>query len=70
VERLPRNAFGYVPTPALVAPIEFIMPRALYEATGGHAGEITSVEDVIAAYGGTARVERAAAVNPWPLKRS
>ena len=27
VTRLPDNAFGYVPTPALVAPIEFTMRR-------------------------------------------
>jgi hypothetical protein len=35
-DALPENAFGYVPTPALVAPIEFTMPRADYEALGGH----------------------------------
>jgi 6-hydroxynicotinate reductase len=68
VTRLPKNAFGYVPTPALVAPIEFTLPRALYEASGGHAGEIVSVADVIRAYGGDARVERANSANPWPLK--
>jgi hypothetical protein len=56
-----------VPTPALVAPIEFIMPRALYEATGGHADEIVPVEDVVRAYGRDARVERASPANPWPL---
>ena len=31
VTRMPGNAFGYVPTPAIVAPIEFTLPRALYE---------------------------------------
>ena len=30
VTRMPKNAFGYVPTPAIVAPIEFTLPRALY----------------------------------------
>jgi 6-hydroxynicotinate reductase len=68
VMRLPKNAFGYVPTPALVAPIEFTLPRALYEASGGHAGEIVAVADVIRAYGGDARVEQANPVNPWPLR--
>ncbi len=68
VTRLPKNAFGYVPTPALVAPIEFTLPRALYEASGGHTGEITPVADVIRAYGADARVERANPVNPWPFK--
>jgi 6-hydroxynicotinate reductase len=68
VTRLPKNAFGYVPTPALVAPIEFTLPRALYEASGGHAGEIVPVADVIRAYGGDARVERANPINAWPFK--
>ena len=36
VTRLPDNAFGYVPTPALVAPIEFTMRRDDYAALGGH----------------------------------
>ncbi|MBH0236538.1 6-hydroxynicotinate reductase [Methylobrevis albus] len=36
VTRLPENAFGYVPTPALVAPIEFTLKLADYEALGGH----------------------------------
>jgi 6-hydroxynicotinate reductase len=70
VTRLPKNAFGYVPTPALVAPMEFTLPRALYEASGGHAGEITPVADVVRAYGAEARVERALAANPWPLTGS
>ncbi len=68
VLRLPKNAFGYVPTPALVAPIEFTLPRALYEASGGHTSEIVAVTDVIRAYGGDARVEFANPVNPWPLR--
>ncbi|MGL4240745.1 MAG: 6-hydroxynicotinate reductase [Beijerinckiaceae bacterium] len=67
VARLPRNAFGYVPTPALVAPIEFTMPRALYEASGGHAAEIVPVGDVVRDYGGDARVEKADQRNPWPV---
>jgi 6-hydroxynicotinate reductase len=70
VTRLPRNAFGYVPTPALVAPMEFTLPRALYEASGGHTGEITPVADVVRAYGAAARVERALAANPWPVNNA
>jgi 6-hydroxynicotinate reductase len=68
VTRLPGNAFGYVPTPAIVAPMEFTLPRALYEASGGHAGEVTPIADVVRAYGAEARVERALATNPWPLR--
>ena len=43
VSRLPKNAFGYVPTPALVAPIEFTMRREDYAALGGHTDEIVAV---------------------------
>jgi 6-hydroxynicotinate reductase len=68
VLRLPKNAFGYVPTPALVAPIEFILPRDLYERSGGHHAEIIPVEDVIQAYGKSARVDQQTSRNPWPLK--
>ena len=44
---MPEGSFGYVPTPALVAPIEFTMARADYGALGGHEGEIRTVESVI-----------------------
>ncbi len=70
VTRLPRNAFGYVPTPAIVAPIEFTLPRDLYLATGGHASEIVPVEEVVKAYHAQARVEPWRAANPWPLDKS
>jgi len=40
VSKLPANAFGYVPTPALVAPIEFTMPRNDYERLGGHMAAV------------------------------
>ena len=36
VTRMPENAFGYVPTPALVAPIEFTLQLDDYAALGGH----------------------------------
>ncbi|MBN2631160.1 MAG: hypothetical protein JXR75_11565 [Rhodobacteraceae bacterium] len=38
VSRLPPGALGYVPTPALVAPIEHTLPRPACLAHGGHAG--------------------------------
>jgi 6-hydroxynicotinate reductase len=69
VTRLPKNAFGSVPTPALVAPIEFILPKALYEESGGHRGEIVDVKDVIKNYGKLARVDQQAVRNPWPLQK-
>ena len=50
VLRLPKNAFGYVPTPALVAPIEFTLPRRLYSELGGHDDHVQPIESVLAAY--------------------
>jgi hypothetical protein len=47
VARLPPGAFGHVPTPALVAPLEFTLPRAAYQAMGGHAGAIRSLAQVL-----------------------
>ena len=67
VLRLPRHAFGYVPTPALVAPIEFTLKRELYEALGGHDDHVQSIDAVLASYGGSARREAWPDVNPWPL---
>jgi hypothetical protein len=48
VTLLPENAFGYVPTPALVAPIEFTMRRDDYAALGGHVDHIRPVEEIVA----------------------
>src|SRR5712691_9178258 len=36
VTLMPAGAFGYVPTPTLVAPIEFTMKLSVYAALGGH----------------------------------
>jgi hypothetical protein len=36
VTQMPAGAFGYVPTPALVAPIEFTLRLDDYAALGGH----------------------------------
>ena len=46
VTALPENAFGSVPTPALVAPIEFTMTKADYAALGGHMNEVRALADV------------------------
>jgi hypothetical protein len=67
VLRLPGKAFGYVPTPALVAPIEFTLPRTLYERLGGHVQEIVPVEELLRGLGDQLRVERWQSANPWPL---
>ena len=47
VTRLPPGAFGFVPTPALVAPLEFTLPRGAYLAMGGHEGSVRSLEEVL-----------------------
>ncbi len=47
VTAMPENAFGYVPTPALVAPIEFTMRSEDYAALGGHTDHVMSLEDAV-----------------------
>ena len=44
---MPTNSFGYVPTPALVAPIEFTLRREDYGTLGGHMDHIRKVSDVV-----------------------
>jgi hypothetical protein len=63
---LPDNAFGYVPTPALVAPIEFTLPLPLYQQGGGHMDSVLTLEEVISRHGDDARVEPWLDRNPWP----
>ena len=48
VTQMPTNSFGYVPTPALVAPIEFTMRASDYAALGGHVEAIQPIEAVLA----------------------
>lgn len=69
VLRMPKLSFGHVPTPAIVAPIEFTVPRALYEALGGHMAEIVPVEEVMRGLGQDLRVETWHPENPWPFAR-
>lgn len=71
VTRMPAKSFGYVPTPAIVAPIEFTLTKDLYIEIGGHRGDIVSFDAVARALAGTARVENFDPENPWPFaKRS
>ena len=44
---MPTNSFGYVPTPALVAPIEFTLRREDYGALGGHVQHIQPLAEVV-----------------------
>jgi hypothetical protein len=40
VTQMPAGAFGYVPTPALVAPIEFTLKLSDYATLGGHMDHV------------------------------
>jgi hypothetical protein len=68
VLRMPDHSFGYVPTPALVAPIEFSMPREEFIALGGYEDHIKPIGDVMKE-GGLHGVQSLAwqGNNPWPL---
>jgi hypothetical protein len=65
VMRMPDESFGWVPTPAIVAPIEFTLRRDDYARLGGHVDRVRALTDVLA--GERVRVAGWAAENPWPL---
>jgi hypothetical protein len=64
VSRMPEGSFGYVPTPALVAPIEFTLSRRDYAALGGHQDRIVALDDVLAGRRLTTRLWDEH--DPWP----
>jgi len=74
VSKMPDNSFGYVPTPALVAPIEFTMTLNDYRDLGGHMDHIVNLDDAIEANSGMQKdhvlngqrfVDKHEG-NPWP----
>jgi len=76
VMRMPDNSFGTVPTPAIVAPIEFSMKLDDYRALGGHMDHVRTLEDALcrgAWHNEGAPTSRQwvplPAANPWPLAR-
>jgi hypothetical protein len=69
VLRMPRRSFGHVPTPAIVAPIEFTLPRELYAELGGHMEEVVPVEEVLRGLDQDLRIEPWPPANPWPFRR-
>lgn len=65
VLRMPDNSFGSVPTPALVAPIEFTMRLDDYRVLGGHMGSVVRLDQI--------DQDRRKAMswnpdNPWPMQ--
>ena len=76
VMRMPDNSFGTVPTPAIVAPIEFSMKLDDYRVLGGHMDYVRTLEDALRR--GAWHNEGAPSArewaqlppdNPWPLAR-
>ncbi|MDI9350194.1 MAG: 6-hydroxynicotinate reductase [Candidatus Symbiobacter sp.] len=75
VARMPDNSFGMVPTPAIVAPIEFTMRLGDYLDLGGHADQIRTLDQAMQ-YGAwhddgapkSRRMRAMAGGNPWPLQ--
>jgi 6-hydroxynicotinate reductase len=67
VSRMPQNAFGYVPTPALVAPIEFTLKLADYAELGGYLENVRPLNSIVSEHQGPRRMA-ARSDNPWPLE--
>ena len=74
VSRMPVHSFGTVPTPAIVAPIEFTMRLDDYQALGGHMAYVRPLAQVLATGAwhsdGAPQARRtlpAGAANPWPI---
>ena len=67
ITRVPEKAFGYVPTPALVAPIEFTLKLSDYAALGGHVDSVRPLSSISA--GSSRRHVAAKPDNPWPLEQ-
>ncbi|MQX36782.1 6-hydroxynicotinate reductase [Roseospira navarrensis] len=64
VTRMPARSFGSVPTPAVVAPIEFTLRLSDYETLGGHMDHVVRLDSV---RGVTRRSDLMASPdNPWP----
>ena len=74
VARMPAHSFGTVPTPAIVAPIEFTMRLDDYQALGGHMAYVRPLAQVLATGAWHSdgapqalRILPAGAANPWPI---
>jgi len=64
VTRMPDNSFGYVPTPALVSPMEFTLRLDDYRELGGHMDSVIPLEDVTERPG--VKLIGWHERNPWP----
>ncbi|WP_158810390.1 6-hydroxynicotinate reductase [Beijerinckia sp. L45] len=66
VLRVPANGFGSVPTPALVAPIEFTLRLSDYEKLGGHMDQVRPLSAFRGPAENRLRLPQHAD-NPWPV---
>jgi hypothetical protein len=57
VTAMPDGSFGYVPTPAIVAPIEFTLRLSDYTALGGYADRVRPLASL--------KDEKRLTVQPW-----
>jgi 6-hydroxynicotinate reductase len=64
ITAMPDDAFGFVPTPAIVGPIEFTMRRADYAAMGGHMDRVRQLVEVQRSQ--RMRREVLRQPDPWP----
>ena len=74
VMRMPDNSFGTVPTPAIVAPIDFSMTMDNYCALGGHMAHVRTLEEALSWGAGHSdgaplnlQWQSPQAANAWPL---
>jgi hypothetical protein len=64
VTRMPDHSFGYVPTPALVSPMEFTLRLSDYRDLGGHMDSVVKLEDVVSQP--RVKITEWYEKNPWP----
>ena len=74
VMRMPDNSFGTVPTPAIVAPVEFSMTMDNYRALGGHMAHVRTLREALSRGAGHSdgaplnlQWQSPQAANAWPL---
>ena len=66
VLRMPDRSFGYVPTPALVLPIEFTLTLHAYGEIGGHVDRVVPIAQAL--HEAKFKAEAWRAENAWPVQ--
>jgi hypothetical protein len=66
VLRMPDRSFGYVPTPALVLPIEFTLTLHAYAEIGGHVDRVVPIAQAL--HDANFKTEAWRAENAWPVQ--